>query len=378
LASVEKIKILHFFGRGKIGGQEKALYQLLKASVNDKDIELGVAIWKQEGLYSKKIKALNIPIVDLHLKSGFSFKIDKKLSYKLKKYHIHHFHDPSPNIIFLSLISGSKIKRVFTRRGGLHDYHNKGLKIILKYFINKILIRNFIHGYSGNTRLAADFVKQFYGIKNKSIYILYNGMFYESLKPVTPQKNILQNLNLSESEFKIGTACHLLRWKRVDLIIRSFSHCDIKKKKLVIFGKGYEEYKLKKVVKDLKLNEQVIFVGEVPSMADYFQILDCFILASGREESFGNALVEAMYSKIPSIIMSDSVGLKEHIIDNQTGFVAKDELDLANKIEYIYNNPEISKIIARDASSYVFDKYSISNMVKAYKKFYFDVLGKPE
>jgi len=378
LTSIKKIKILHFFSRGEIGGQEKALYQLFKAFSDDKEFEFGVAIGRQKGFYSKKIIDLKIPIVELNVTSGFSLKINKEILYKLRDYPIHHFHDPSPNLILLSLLSSSDIIRVFTRRGGFYNYRKKGLKIWLKYFINKILIRNFFHGYSGNTKFAADFVKQFYKIQNKKIHILYNGIFFNQLKPSIPKQKIFRKLDLSESEFNIGTACHLLKLKRVDLIIRSFSRCNIKGKKLVIFGKGNEKQRLKKLVKDLKLKNQVLFVGEVPSMADYYQILDCFILASGKEESFGNSLVEAMYSKIPSIIIKDNEALKEHISDYQTGFIAEDELDLATKIEYIFNNPGISKIIARNASSYVVKKYSVSNMIKAYKNFYFDTIGKPE
>ena len=159
------------------------------------------------------------------------------------------------------------------------------------------------------------------------------------------------------------------------MIIRSFCNSNINKKKLVIIGKGEDEYKLRKLAADLKIDKQVIFAGEVSNIADYLQILDCFILASGKEESFGNAVVEAMYLKRPSIIMNDSNGLKEHIIDNQTGFIAKDEKDIVNKIEYVFNNPEVSKKIAETASLYVSNKYSISNMKNSYKKYYLDILN---
>jgi len=371
----KKIRVLHFGGGGGIGGQEKAMYQLFKSFINDKEFDFGAAMGKSDTLfYSQKLKELHIPVIELGFKGGTSFKINKKILVELKKFNIHHFHDPTPNLILLSLLSGSGIKRAFTRRGGFHNYRNKGLKIRLKYFINRILVKNFFHGYSGNTKLAVEFVKQYYGIRDKEIYVLYNGIDFSHLMPNMNKENVIHLLSLSNEEFKIGTACHLIDLKRVDLIIRAFAVADINKKKLLIFGKGNEEAYLKKLVKDLQLERDVIFCGEVTHIADYLQILDCFILASGREESFGNAVVEAMYFKIPSIIMNDSDGLKEHISDNQTGFIAKDEFDISNKFEFVFNHRALCEEIAEKASLYVYKKYSIQNMKHAYKNFYFDIL----
>ena len=148
---VNKLKVLHFMTRGDIGGQEKALYELFKAFRDDDNIEVGVALGRDKGILIKKINELGIPIVRLNIKGGFDFKIKKKVLRKLKMYNIHHFHDPSPIFIIYSLLSGLRIKRIFTRRGGNITYKARGLKIRIKYIINKLLIKNTFHGFSGNT-----------------------------------------------------------------------------------------------------------------------------------------------------------------------------------------------------------------------------------
>jgi len=272
-------------------------------------------------------------------------------------------------------MAGFGIKRVLTRRGGYYNYNKKGIKSWLKYFINRTLINIFFQGFSGNTELASDFVRYFYRIREKKIFTLYNGIFFDDLRPSFLKTHAQEKLNLSKTQFNIGTACHLVPWKRVDLIIRSFKKCAINGKKLIIFGKGKEEKKLRELAESLNLMEQITFVGEVKNLPDYLQVLDCFVLASGVEESFGNALIEAMYLKIPSIIMADSLALREHIEENVTGFVAKNELDLTNKIEFIFLNPGFSKSIAENASLYVSNKYSVGNMIKAYKEFYSSILN---
>jgi glycosyltransferase involved in cell wall biosynthesis len=369
-----KKRVLHFITKGEIGGQEKAIYYLLKGFEGNKDFEVGVAFARKIGTFAKEIEQLNVPLIELNLKSGLDFKFNRKLLGELKQFQIHHLHDPSPNIALLSILCGSQIKRAFTRRGGFHNYSRKGIKTWLKYKINKFLIKNYFNGFSGNTTLAAEFVRNFYQICDKPVYVLYNGIFFDDLEPTIPKNQILNELNISNKDFKIGTACHLLPIKRINLVIRAFALCKIGEKKLVIFGKGPEEKNLKKLAKESNLEQSIIFAGEVFESHNYIRALDCFILASGIEESFGNALVEAMYLKIPSIIMSDSKALKEHVIDNQTGFVAEDKVGLAKKIEFIFGNRAEAQKIAENGSAYVSKKYTVQNMLSRYIEFYKDIL----
>jgi glycosyltransferase involved in cell wall biosynthesis len=369
----KKIRVLHFLSHGNIGGQERAQYQLLRAFAADDEFTLSVAIGKSEGLYVDLIKGLNIPIIDLHIYSGYDLRFDRNHLHSLRQFHIHHLHDPSPNHMLLSILSGGKIKRIFTRRGGIINYNRYGFKRRVKFLASKFLLKYFFDGFSGNTQIAAEFVRSFYNIKHK-VCVLYNGIDFSLLQPKSDYHSLLEKMKIDKNDFKVGTACQLVGLKRVDLLIRAFSLCDIYNKKLIIFGKGPEKDNLHKLVLSLGLERNVLFAGEVPNMADFFQVLDCFVLASGQEESFGNAVVEAMFQKVPSIIMSDSGGLREHITDSISGFIASDLHDLAQKMEFVHFNPEASRKVAENASKYVFNKYSIENMKLAYKQFYREVM----
>jgi glycosyltransferase involved in cell wall biosynthesis len=368
----KKIKVLHFMSSGKIGGQGRALYQLFKALKDDKDIELSAAAGRDEGLYAVKLNELGIPIIRLGIKSGFSLNFKKTIIEQFKTFDIHHLHDASPNQMIYSLLAGSRVKRCFTRRGGLFHYPKWNIKKNLKFRIKRILLKKF-DGYSANSMNAAASMKQQYNVK-KEVKLLYNGIDFKLLAPKARKDNILKSLGLMD-RFIIGTASRLVKLKRTDLLIRAFSRAAIPNKKLLILGKGVELENLKSWVHQLNLEKQVVFAGEVANMADYYQVLDCFVLPSTNAESFGNAVVEAMYFKIPAIIMEDSGGLREHIEDGHTGFTARDEIDLTRKIEYIYNHSHEAKKIASRASEYVEKKYSISKMVDSYKTFYREILG---
>ncbi len=373
MTGIEKKRVLHFLTQGSIGGQERAQYQLFRAFNNDDEIEVAAAMGRSEGIYTDLVKELKIPVIELNMSSGFDIRFDKRRLQEIRQFQIHHLHDPSPNHILLSVLSGKNIKRVFTRRGGIIDYSRNGLKKRMKFFITKLFLKMFIDSFSGNTQTAAEFVRTYYNI-DRRIHVLYNGIDFGLLSPDKEKNVLLKELKLDPNDYTVGTACQLVGLKRVDLLIRAFSLCGVNNKKLLIFGKGLERDSLKTLVSSLGLDDQVFFVGEVPDMMNYYQVLDCFVLASGREESFGNAVVEAMFLKVPSIVMEDAMGLREHIADQVTGFVAADERDLGRQMEYVHRNPDAAQKVAEKASEYVESKYSIENMKIAYKEFYKEVL----
>ena len=227
----QKYRILHFLDRGIIGGKEKALCQLLETFSGDNRFKFGAVVSSEEGVFNTKLNKIGCEVINFNSKSGFDltplFKKDiiKRLSY----YDTHHFHDPSPIRILLSLLCGKKV-RVFTRRHGFDNFSNKWSKGRIKHIINRFLIRRYFHGFSGNTNHAANFTSIFYNIPRENIYTLYNGINFKLFAPRT-NNQILDNLGLCQNDFIIGTACHLEPIKRVDLIIRAFAKCNIPNKK---------------------------------------------------------------------------------------------------------------------------------------------------
>lgn len=110
---------------------------------------------------------------------------------------------------------------------------------------------------------------------------------------------------------------------------------------LVLIGKGRLEKELKLLVKQLKLEEQVIFLGVVPDAVNYFQAFDSFVLSSDFEP-FGMVLLEAIIAELP-IIASNAGGAKEIIQDEQWLFDVGNENQLANLMLEIYALDEKQK-----------------------------------
>ena len=105
-------------------------------------------------------------------------------------------------------------------------------------------------------------------------------------------------------------------------------------------GYGDEEEKLKKLVIELKLEDQVIFLKDVPSDLKNALVAksDIFVMPSiiykKSVEGFGIAYVEAAQYGVPSIGGKDG-GASDAIIHEKTGLICD-----GNKLEDIYSSIE--------------------------------------
>lgn len=91
--------------------------------------------------------------------------------------------------------------------------------------------------------------------------------------------------------------------------------------RLVIVGEGEERAHLQELVKELHIEEQVVFEGKLPHhlVADKINELDVLVNIS-EYESFGVSVVEAMACQVP-VIVSEAEGLKEVVHDQENGSI---------------------------------------------------------
>jgi len=82
---------------------------------------------------------------------------------------------------------------------------------------------------------------------------------------------------------------------------------------LAIMGSGRLEDELKRLSRELGLEERVRFLGQVPEGSRYFKAFDVFVLSSDHEP-FGMVLLEAMAADVP-VIATDCGGAPEVLGD---------------------------------------------------------------
>ena len=160
----------------------------------------------------------------------------------------------------------------------------------------------------------------------------------------------------------------------IDILIEAVA--EFKKRrpniKCLIIGDGPEFDKLKAQSRKLKVDNNVLFLGQVPhkDLPLYLKISDVFVRPS-RSEGLGNSFLEAMMAGIP-IIGTSVGGIVDFLRDEETGFyVAVDNcIDLSNKISYVVGNPDLRKKVVRNASALVKENYSWDRVSKLFRNIF--------
>lgn len=158
--------------------------------------------------------------------------------------------------------------------------------------------------------------------------------------------------------------------KRIKDVIKIFYRIQKKiKARLMMVGEGPERKKAEKTVKELGIQDKVIFLGESNEIDKILCFSDLFLLPS-ETESFGLAALEAMVNSVP-VISSNSGGLPEVNKHGQSGYLYEvgDVKSMANgAISILENNDTLARFKqqARIAS----ERFDIHQVVPMYEELY--------
>jgi len=195
-----------------------------------------------------------------------------------------------------------------------------------------------ISGYHAiSENIKRNYVKNGYDPKKiKMIYLPYDSKFYKCKKH--------KKMKGSPSLLAVG---FLYREKGFQTAIRAVKYLVDKGSSphLYIVGKGLFKNALEKLVKDLRLNEYVTFLGYIPNdkLYPYYSAADIFVYPGLVEEGFGRIFLEAMMAGTP--VVSSNVGDAKNILRDAGVFFEKNNhKELARKIDNIYNKNKLDKM----------------------------------
>lgn len=162
--------------------------------------------------------------------------------------------------------------------------------------------------------------------------------------------------------------------KGVDLLLQRWSsHLKVERNmRLLIVGTGPEKEALKQLSKDLKLENQVIFTGEVlnKDMPSYYAASDLFVSAS-EMPFMSMAVCEALASGLPCIVSDKgrSAGQLEH---GKNGFYFSSSNEFTDYIRRIasldYNGKEALHRMVRSTVEGIPKETQAQAMLTLYKK----------
>lgn len=182
-------------------------------------------------------------------------------------------------------------------------------------------------------------------------------------------------LDNKRNKFRFFSLAFLNKYKGMDVLIKSFAKNNVllRECELYIGGNGEELENLKQLSKDLGVERNIKFLGELnrEEVNYYMKNSDAFVLAS-RVETFGIVFIEAMYQGKP--VIGTRTGGPDTFINNEVGLTVEvDNIDeLSEAMNYIYNNYKQydNKVIKK----YCIDTFSEKVIVEKLNKVYKEVL----
>lgn len=204
-----------------------------------------------------------------------------------------------------------------------------------------------------------------------TIVCVSKGEYDEALKISRKSININNSIDLKEIEsidinrdkiedFKVATLARITEQKNPD----QFNSIALQLKDTKFMWIGYGEL----IDKLNSGNIEITGWKEKKSGIKILSKCTIFILTS-LWEGLPIALLEAMSLGIPCIV-TDVVGNKDVIIHEENGFIAKNTNEFIKYIEMLKNDDELYNKISIEAKNHIYQNYSLSSMVKKYKKLY--------
>ena len=175
--------------------------------------------------------------------------------------------------------------------------------------------------------------KKFYAITTPTLdtyHYLQKQKIFEKKKifhlndPVFEKKNLKKNYKKLKYNNYLLNIGRLTKQKNQELLITSFKEILANNKslnlKLLILGNGEDEKKLKKIVKDLNLKKNILFLGHVNNPYDYIKNSKCVIVSSLWEDP-GFVMIEAAALRKPIICSNCPNGPKEFFNSKNSEFL---------------------------------------------------------
>lgn len=150
----------------------------------------------------------------------------------------------------------------------------------------------------------------------------------------------------------------------------------LKDLKFVIVGDGDPEYiaKLKQTVKELDINDYIIFTGFYKGIPAVMAALDLLILPSW-EEPFGRVVIEAMAAGKP-VIGTNAGGVPEIIEDGKTGILipSRDPRAMSEAMDKLLKDRKLAQWMGEEGRKRVMKYFTPQAYVREVEKVYSEAL----
>lgn len=187
------------------------------------------------------------------------------------------------------------------------------------------------------------------GVPDRRISVIHNGVDLNEFSDIPDYTYLFQEFGLAASQNRYGIFSRIVDWKgireficAVQIIAFEFPAA----KAFIVGGKsdGDEAFmqEMRKLVTDLKLENNVVFTGYRPDVPALMGFMDIIVHASKLPEPFGRVVIEGMAMKKP-VVATRGGGPLEIIIEEETGFLVEmgDSSALAHSVKTLLRQSDL-------------------------------------
>ena len=269
----------------------------------------------------------------------------KKIILK-EKYNIIHTHTPVGSVI--TRLSAKKARKKYNTRiiytaHGFHFFKGSSIKNWLLYYP----IERYLSKYTDTLILinVEDFKLAKKKFSKRCIDIQYvpgvgidDKLYDESNFSMQNKKDLKKKLNIDSKDFVMIFPARLDKNKNQIFLINAMEKLVKKYPNIKLLLPGNDELDgfYQKKVNEKELSKNILFLGFRNDINMLLSISDIAVSSSIREGLPVN-IMESFFLGLP-VIAKQCRGVDDLIINNENGFVVKDEADFCDKVELLLNN----------------------------------------
>lgn len=287
-----------------------------------------------------------------------------------------HAHRDFQNIVARHYARKYSIPYVLQAHGSVTTFFQKGvLKRIFDRVWGYAILRDAAKVIAA-TGVEAEQYKSM-GVNEDKIEIVPNGIDLEEFSNLPPRGVFRRKYGLNDYQRVILYLGRIDKIKGLDLLANAFAGLsgDFNEAKLVIVGPG-DGYllALKRLIKQLKIEEKVLFTGPLygQEKLQAYVDADVYVLPSSYE-IFGITVLEACACGTP-IIVTDRCGIA-NIIDSQAGLVVTyDKNQLQDAIQRVLSDDQLRQRLGNSGKLLVREKFNWEKIAEQVESIYLSCL----
>jgi len=354
---MNKKRILHLISGLEIGGAEKQLLRILPELQGDFDNR--VCCIRGHGSIGKLLEKKGIKVHYLNIKNIFSPNLIVRFKRVVEEF--------KPDTLVTYLIHADLYGRVLAKLCGIRKVLCSQRGILLNWewlrFFDR-LTKSLVTKYTVQTEVTKKELMQKLKLPEKKFIIIPNGIMVEEFDFDLNVENKKAELNINPNNLNVVCVSNLRIKKGHEFLLEAFekTYKTNNNINLLIVGDGDRKKSLIEQVRDYDSRDNIYFLGNRNDVREILKKSDIFVLPT-LGEGMSNAILEALASSLPVITTNIPVNA-EIITDNVDGLLVspKQSKELADKIKFLIDNPEIREKIGANGRSLVEREYAISKI----------------